>query len=482
MAKNMTDNIIWRFADKWTTQTVSFLITIIISRIIDPECYGVVSIVNAFVAVFGVFSDVGLCESLIQKKDADDDDFSTVFYLNTIICVIIYAVVYISSKSIENFYNMDSLANLIKVSAISIVISPFKGIQHARITRELDFKKLFFASLFGTLLSGVIGIAMAINGFGAWALVFANLSDLLIDTIFLWFINKWKPNIVFSTKSLKKLSSFGIRIFVISLLNTIYNKLYSFIIGKHYSSEDLAYYDKGETTIGKVTNNIDYAMNSVLFPSMSNKQNDKKEIKRIAKKAIKMNTYLIMPMLMGIYSVGDLFISFVYTDKWLPALLFIRIFSIKYALLPLHTINLNVIKSMGRSDILLKQELIKKILVIVMLLSTYRYGTIYIAYGTMICNFLSLVINSYPNDRLIDYGLFEQIKDIIPTVIISIIMMISVLLIPYYVSDIVTLTIKILVGIVMYFGVSFVMKYKPFFDYIDIIKHYISRLTNARKN
>lgn len=474
-SNSMSSGLIWRFAERWLCQIISFIITIIIARILDPEAYGIVAIISAFISIFSVFVDSGLGNSLVQKKNPDELDFSTVFYTNTLFCIIVYLILFFVSPAIEKYYSMDGLASLIRVSGITLLISALKNVQEAYVSKHLLFKKFFFSSLVGTLGSGVLGIWMALNGYGVWALVMSNVFDCAVDTLFMFFSIDWKPSLLFSFERLKGLYNYGWKIFFSTILNRVYKKMYQLIIGKYYSSADLAYYDKGSSTTDKITGNVDATINSVLFPFLSIKQDNKKDVKEIARQTLKTNFYIMTPLLVGLFVVTEPMISVILTDKWLPATFYIRIHCIISILLPFHTMNLNVIKSIGRSDIFLKLEIYKKISGILILLLTVKNGPYMIACGALVSNVVSLFINSYTNTVNINYGIFEQVKDIIPTAIAAIIMGIIVNLYNYLsISSLYKLMLQIISGGLIYISLSYVLKIDVFVNIINAIRKKIN--------
>ena len=470
--KEISSNMLWRFADKWGSQIISLIITTIIARILEPEAYGTVAIINAFINIFSVFSDCGLSDSLIQKKDADDLDYSTAFIANTFLCITIYLVIFACSPLIAKFYNIDSLTILIRVSAISILISAYKNIQHAYVAKKLMFKKYFFASIIGTVGSGILGILMAINGYGVWALIISNLFDMAVDTLCCMVMVSWRFKIGFSFERLKRLFNFGSKILLVNFIERIYNKLYQLVIGKFYTSEDLAFFDKGDNLSGKLISNVDYSISSVLFPVMSDKQNEKDNVKKIAKETLKINFYIVTPLLIGLAIVAEPLIKVVFTDKWLPAVPFVRIFCIIRLFVPINTININIIRSLGRSDIYLKQQSMKRILNILILILTAKYGVMVIAYGLIVNAIKDVIIQAYPCKKLIEYSLIEQFKDVLSTVIIGLVMGTTV----YFVGMInlgtlEVLIIQIVVGIAIYVGTSIITKNNNFYSILNAIRN-----------
>ena len=353
-------NMIWRFAERCGAQGVAFVVSIVLARLLTPTEYGTVALITVFTAIFQVFVDSGMGSALIQKKDADQLDFSTVFYFNVFMCLVVYAILFLAAPLIARFYGDPSLKSMTRVVGLTIVIAGLKNIQQSYVSRHLLFKKFFFSTLIGTITAGVVGIAMAYLGFGAWAVVAQHIVNTLIDTIVLYITVKWRPTKEFSVKRLKGLFGFGWKLLASSLLDTVYNNLRSLVIGKLYSSADLAYYNKGKQIPYVVITNINNSIDSVLLPVMAREQEHIERVKAMLRRSIKTSTYIMAPIMVGISFTAEPLIRLLLTEKWLPSVFFLRIFCITYMVYPIHTANLNAIKAMGRSDLFLKLEIIKK--------------------------------------------------------------------------------------------------------------------------
>ena len=469
--KDITSNMIWHLAEKWGCQLVAFLVTIIISRQLDPSDYGVVAITNTFISVFSVFIDGGLGNSLIQKKDADDLDFSTVFYTNVVLCVAVYLVLYLCAPLIAQFYNNAMLTDLIRVLGIIILISGVKNIQQTYVAKNMIFKKFFYSSLTGTIFSGVVGIYLAVKGYGSWALVYASLTDVIVDTLFMWFTINWRPKLIFSLERLKNLYDYGVKIFVATFIDRIYNKMYHLSIGKYCPSSDLAYYEKGYSITSKIADNTNTVISSVLFPAMSNSQDDTQKVKNIARNTLKVNVFVITPLLVGLMAVCEPLIKVALTDKWLPAAIFIRVFCLINILVPFDTINVNVTKSMGKSNLLLRQEVVNKIICIVILVASISYGALAVVLGKLLSMAVDVFIKSRPTEELVDYSLMEQIKDTMGIFAINALMGTAVYLIGKIDINIYALLmIQIITGIVIYVAMAIICKLDSFTFLVNYIK------------
>lgn len=469
-------NFIWRFAERCGAQLVTFIVSIVLARILAPEDYGTIALVTVFTTILQVFVDSGLGTALIQKKEADDLDFSSVFFFNFVVCLILYIGMFIAAPFIAEFYNDSSLTSVVRVISLTIVISGVKGIQQAYVSRNMMFKRFFFSTIGGTIFSAVFGIVLAYQGFGVWALVAQQLSNTAIDTLILWLTVKWRPKLMFSWNRLKTLLVFGWKLLVSALLDTCYNNLRNLIIGKMYSSADLAYYNQGDKFPKVIVTNINTSIDSVLLPTMSSAQDDRERVKNMTRRAIKTSTYVMAPLMMGLAFCSVPIVHLVLTDKWLPCVPFLRIFCVTYMFYPIHTANLNAINAMGRSDWFLRLEVIKKIVGMAILLSTMWFGVMAMAYSLLLSSVLSQIINSWPNRKLLGYGYLEQIRDIAPAIILAVIMGICVYFIGYIpLPTIVTLIIQIVAGAVIYIVLSAILKLEEYEYLTGMIKSFFKR-------
>lgn len=462
--KNTTvKNFIWRFAERCGAQLVTFVVSIVLARILSPDDYGTVALVTVFTTILQVFVDSGLGVALIQKKNADDLDFSSVFYFNFVVCIVLYAGMFFAAPIIASFYNDLTLIPIIRVISLTIVISGIKGIQQSFVSRNMLFKRFFFSTLGGTIFSAILGVAMAYAGCGVWAIVAQQLSNTAIDTLILWLTVKWRPKKMFSWERLKTLFSFGWKLLISSLLDTGYSNLRSLVIGKMYSPSDLAYYNQGDKLPSIVITNINTSIASVLLPTLSSKQDDRKQLKNMTRRAIKTSTYIIAPLMMGLAFCAPPIVRLILTEKWVPCVPYLRIFCITYMFYPIHTANLNAINAMGRSDYFLKLEIAKKVIGMLLLLLTMRISVMAMAYSLLVSMVTSMVINSWPNKKLLKYSFKEQIIDILQNIFIAILMggVVSTIYI-FKLSDVMTLAIQVPLGAIVYIGLSIIFKIEEF--------------------
>ena len=477
--KSVFSNFIWRFAERCGAQIVTFIVSIVLARLLMPEDYGTVALVTVFTTIMQVFVDSGLGTALIQKKDADDLDFSSVFYFNFLVCIILYLIMFFAAPLIASFYNMPELTPVVRVISLTIVISGVKGVQQSYVSRNMLFKRFFYATLGGTIFSAFLGIAMAYAGFGVWAIVAQQLSNTAIDTLILWITVKWRPKLIFSWNRLKGLLGFGWKMLCSALLETVYNNLRSLLIGKVYSSADLAYYNEGNKFPNLIVTNINTSIDSVLLPAMSKEQDDKNRVKNMTRRSIMVSCYIMAPLMIGLACCASNIVFVVLTEKWLPCVFFLQIFCITYMFYPIHTANLNAIKAMGRSDLFLKLEIWKKVIGLILLLATLFISVKAMAYSLLISTLTSMIINSWPNKKLLDYSFLEQMKDILPSILLAVGMGIVVYFIGLFpIPTLPLLFIQVVCGGLLYIAGSAVFKLEPFIYLLGIIKPMIQ---NRRK-
>lgn len=464
-------NLVWRFAERCGAQIVAFIVSIVLARVLDPDTYGIVALINVFTTIFQVFVDSGLGNALIQKKEVDNTDFSTVFFANIIFCITLYGILFIISPLIAKFYDNLSITAYMRVLGLTILISGIKNVQQAYVSRNMLFKKFFFSTLGGTVIAGITGVIMGLTGFGVWALVTQQVVNLTIDTIILWVTVKWRPEKIFSVERLKELFSYGYKLLISSLIDIFYRETRSLLIGKIYTSYDLAYYNQGDKFPNVIINNINTSIDSVLLPTLSNQQDNAECMKNMTRRAIKTSTYIMAPLMMGLAFTADSVVSLLLTDKWLPCVIYLRIFCVTYMSYPIHTANLNAIKAMGRSDLFLKLEIWKKIIGVVALIGTIWISVEAMAYSLLFMSVCSQIINSWPNKKLLNYGYRQQLKDILPEIILAVIMGACIYPIKFIPMPVIlTLIVQIVTGGGIYVIGSVIFKLDSFQYLVDVIK------------
>lgn len=464
-------NFFWRFFERVGAQLVAFVVSLIIARLLEPEAYGVIALVTVVTGILNVFVDSGLGTGLIQKKDANDTDFSTVFYTNIIFCLFLYSFLFLCAPLIARFYKNTDLTPVIRVLGLTIVISGTKNVLQSYVTKHLMFKKFFFATLAGTLFAAGIGIFMALKGFGVWALVAQHIVNLFIDTVILWIIVPWKPRLEFSLSSLRSLYSFGWKLLVSKLIHTLYLDIRQLVIGKVYSPSDLAYYNQGNKFPRFISSNINSSIDSVLFPVMSLEQNDVKRLKAMTRRSIMTSSYIMWPLLLGVAGTSKTLIPIILTEKWLPCVPYLIVACFEFGFEPLQTANLNAIKALGRTDISLRLEIIKKSISTAIIFITMPFGVMAIAIGSAIYAVIATVCNSLPNKKLLGYSYFEQIKDILPAFFLASAMFVLIYFIPLpNMALILRLFIQFIIGSFFYLSLSALLRVESFLYVKNLIK------------
>lgn len=469
-------SLLWRILERGGTQGIQFLVQIILARVLLPEEYGVIAMVSLFTIIAGVFVQSGLNTALIQKKDADETDFSSVFYLSVIIAGVVYTVLFFIAPVIASFYSEPELIPVLRILSTALFLGAFNSIQNAIIARNMQFKLLFYSSLISTTVSGAIGIAMAYMNFGVWALVAQQIINQFTISFVLWFTVKWRPKLIFSIDRVKGLFSFGWKLLVSSLLDNFYTNARSLIIGKIYNAEMLAYYNRGEQFPSLIISNIDTSIQSVMFPTLAQQQDNKQRVKDMMRRSIITSTFLVFPLMVGLAVIAKPLIIILLTDKWIPSISFLQISCAVYALYPVHQANLQAINALGRSDIVLKLEIIKKIIGVIILVITVLYGVYAIALGVLIVGIICTFLNAYPNLKLLNYSYKEQLMDIMPALGLSIIMGVAAYCVNFLnLFMVLTLVLQVIIGFVVYFFLAYIFKLECFTYLLSVIRDIYKR-------
>ena len=475
-SQSVLSNLIWRFMERCGSQLISFVVSVVLARLLAPELYGSIALVTVITSILQVFVDSGMANALIQKKDTDDLDYSSVFYFNLVFCLVLYLGLFLAAPFIARVYEDGSLVPVIRVLGLTLVVSGVKNVQQAYVSKTMQFRRFFFATLGGTLFSAVVGISMAYMGYGIWALVMQQLLNAAVNTAILWLTVGWKPRLAFSFTRLAGLISYGWKLLVSALLDTVYNKLYQLVVGIVYSSADLAYYNKADQLPVLVVENINSSIDSVLLPVLSAEQDKRLVVREMTRRAIKMSTYVMMPMMAGLAACAEPLVRLLLTEKWLPCVPYMQIFCVCYAFYPLHTANLNAIKAMGRSDMFLYLELVKKAVGILALVITMYMGVFYMALSRIFTGVLSQLINAFPNKKLLDYPYLEQLKDMAPSILLSAAMGAGVYMLTFLgLNDFATLALQLACGVALYVALSLLFRIDSFNYILSVIKNILHR-------
>lgn len=474
--QSVINNFFWRFMERCGAQGVTFVVSIILARLLDPSVYGTVALVSVFMLIMQVFVDSGMGNALIQKKDADDLDFSSVFWFNIAMCTLLYLIMFFAAPFISSFYGIPELTLIVRVMSLMLIISGMKNIQQAYVSRHMMFRIFFFTTLGGTVIAAIVGIAMAYMGFGVWALVAQMLVNAFVDTVILWITVKWRPKKIFSMSRLKGLFSYGWKLLISSVLDTVYNELRQLIIGKIYTPADLAQFNQGQKFPQFTVVNINASIDSVLLPTMSKAQDNPAAIRSMTRRAIKTSTYLMMPFMVGLAVCAEPAVRLIITDKWLPCVPYLRIFCFSFAFYPIHTANLNAIKAMGRSDLFLILEILKKVVGLTAILSTMWISVMAMAYSMIFTSVICQIINAWPNKKLLGYSYLNQVADMLPQIGMSLAMGVAVYGVQFFgMNDILTLCVQVPLGMLLYWAMSKVFRVESYTYVIGTAKEFLGK-------
>lgn len=463
--------VIWSSIDRFSAQGIQFVFSILIARLLLPEDYGVIAMLGIFMAVSQTFIDSGFGTALIRKIDRTETDFSTVFYFNIAVASVFYLILFFSAPAIANFYETPLLESVTKVVALNLIINSLSGIHNAKLSIAIDFKSRAKISIITTLLTGTVGLWMAYAGYGVWALVVQNLFSSVLRTVMLWIIVKWHPQLVFSWKSFKDLFSFGSKLLASGLLDTLYNNVYTLVIGKCFSPSTLGLYAKANGLAEFPSLNITCVLQTVTFPVLSSIQNEVGYLTDAYKRFLRLSAFVVFPLMVGLSAVADPFIRLVLTDKWENAIILLQITCFALMWYPIHAINLNILQVKGRSDYFLKLEIIKKVQGVLFLVVTVPMGIVAMCCGKVISSLISLIWNTHYTNKLIGYGYFAQMRDLLPVLIHSLVMGGIVLLVVHFMPTLwLKLIVGVLAGVVYYIAGAYIMKFPEMNELLTILK------------
>lgn len=418
--------VLWSATERFSVQGLRFFTGLILARMLLPSDYGMIGMLSIFLAISQTFVDSGFSSALIQKKDRTETDYSTAFFFNIGVGVFFYIILFFSAPLIADYFNLPLLTSLTKVIGINVFISSLAIVQNAKLTINFDFKILAKVSFASVVIGGCIGITMAYKGYGVWALVAQSLIMNSLNTLFLWFCTKWTPKAVFSKNSFNSLFSFGSKLLITGLLNTIFMNIYYLVIGKLFNARELGFYTRAKQFQKMPSENVTGIIHRVMFPVLSSIQDDNEKLLTTFRGFIRMSLFVVMPLMIGLVVVAQPLIRLLLTDKWMPTVPLLQLLCFAGMLYPIHALNINILNVKGRSDLVLRLEIIKKLIIVASILFTYRFGIKAMIIGQIITSFIALYINTYFTGKMIAYNSWEQIKDLMPIVIITLIMAICV--------------------------------------------------------
>lgn len=474
LKKQAISGIIWTFSQQFGTQLISFGVGIVLARILLPSDFGTIAMFGILMGIATTLVDSGMTSSLIRSKEVDDSDLSTIFWFNLVVSCLAYLIIYFCAPLVAKFYEVEILTPIIRIYSIILIINALVAVQRTRFIKDMDFKTSFKIQLPSLIIGGSLGVLMAYLGWGIWTLVYYPIIQTSISTIQYWFYSKWRPSFVFDREKFKYHFNYGYKLTLSGLLDITFQNIYIVIIGKVFSLAQLGYYNRALSLRQLPVSNLSAALNKVTFPLFAKISDNDGKLKEVYQKLMRVVVFIIAPVLCLLMVVAEPLIRFLLTEKWLPAVPYFQILALAGILYPIHSYNLNVLKVKGRTDLFLKLEVWKRVLVICTVLISIQFGMIGLLWGQVFTSVLAFFINTYYTGKLINYGSFQQIADLLPTFILSG----GVALILYFVDlkffihlqDLIRLIVLSLSYGILFLGIAFVIKFKEISYLKELIK------------
>lgn len=463
---------LWSSVERFSVQGIAFVVMIVMARILTPEDYGLVGMVTIFVAVSQSLVDSGFSQALIRKQDRSETDNSTVFFFNIAVGLVLYLILFLCAPLIARFYDQPLLTPLTRLISLSVLINSFVVVQRALLTVRIDFKTQAKASLAAAIIAGAVGITMAYTGFGVWAIVWYQLVNLAVNVGLLWVFSKWRPRLLYSWASFRELFSFGSKLALSGIIDTLYNNIYLIVIGKVFKASDLGYYTRAHQFAQFPSSNLSAIMQRVTFPVLCTIQDDDDRLRSVYRRFLRLSAFVVFPLMCGLAGVSYPFIRLILGEKWLFSAGLLQIICLSMMWYPVHAINLNLLKVKGRSDLFLRLEIIKKCLGVAVLCATVPLGLVAMCWGSVVSSILCLVINTRYTGRLIQVGFLVQMRDLLPTLLYSISMgglvLLTVNIIPG--SDWLRLASGILTGIIFFLAATILTRSRDLHELRQLMK------------
>ena len=473
----------WTAIDSIARYGITFIVGIVLARLLSPDEYGLIGILTIFINLFNVIVDGGFAHALIRKKDATDEDYCTVFYTNLVISIVLAATLFLCAEPISIFFERGELYDLTRVMSVIVVINALSIVQRTRLTKRIDFKTQTKISIIASVTSGIVGIGMALMGFGVWALVSQQLSSQLLTSILLWLYNKWIPKLVFSWDSFKDLWSFGWKLLASSVIGSLTNDLYNAVIGKCFTPQALGYYTRARHFSGIFSTNISTIVNKVSFPVLSTIQDDRQRLKSAYRRLIKVTMLPTFVLMLGMAAVAKPMILVLIGEKWLTAAQYLQIICFYAMMIPLHTINLISIQVVGRSDITLRLRIIKSAVGLIPIgIGILTNSIIWMLVGSLIVDYFCYYLNTYYSGPLLGYPIHEQIKDIMPSLGVALLMAVPVYFLSYLpISPFVILPVQIILGAALVIMICKFFKLPEYFEIRGVVINHVNKIRNVKK-
>lgn len=461
----------WSLVENFSLQGIQFVIGVLLARVLSPSDYGMVGMLAIFTAISQALINSGFSTAIVRKTDRTQTDLSTAFWFNIGVGIVLYFILFFSGPLIARFYNVPLLADLIKVTAITLIFNSLCIVQQALFTIKMDFKTQAKISVSSSLTTGVIGVVMAYNGFGVWSIVWPGVFGGALRCILMWVFSKWRPDKIFSKASFKDLFSFGSKLLLSGLIDTTYNNIYPIIIGKKFSATDLGYYSRADGYSQLPATSITGVLQRVTFPMLCEIQNDMSRLERVYRQLLRLSAFVVFPAMVGLAALAEPLIRFMITDKWLMCVPYLQILCFSLMWYPIHAINLNLLQVKGRSDLFLKLEIIKKMIGVLTIIIAVPFGIMWMCIGRIITSILCLAVNTYYTGKLIHVGFIKQMGDLLPIMLLSLFNGAIVLGITYFIDNIaLQVVIGLVTGIVVYTATAYLLKFKELDFILETLK------------
>ena len=455
--------MVWTFGQQMGTQMIGFIVSMILARLLQPSDFGVIALFGVLLGIGGVFVSSGLATSLIRTPETDDSDYSTVFIFNVAVSILVYAALYIAAPYVADFYKLPLLTDVVRVYSITIVIGALSTVQQTLLTKQLNFKKQMYISLPSLVLGGIAGVVLAYMNFGVWALVHMAIIQSLLSCIFFWILSDWRPRLIFSKVKFKYHFAFGYKMALSGLLDILFTNSYTIIIGKLYSPAQVGFFNRADSLKQLPVSNLAGALNKVTFPLFAKIQHDDVQLRVVYRKIMQMVIYIIAPVLSIMVVLAEPLFRLLFTEKWLPAVPYFQVLSVAGLLYPIHAYNLHILQIKGRSDLFLRLEVIKKILMLVIIAGSLYFGMMGLVWGQVVFSLVALFINMHYTGKFLSYTAWHQFLDLLPAIGLSVVMAFVIRELDFYLlrnaMDWVRVLAGSAIGAVLYVGVSYILKF-----------------------
>lgn len=478
--KKILSGIGWAYGERILAQLVSLAVSVVLARMLDPENYGIIEIVIVFINILDAFVSGGFGNALIQKKNADDLDFNTICWFSISLSVVLYGALFFAAPYIAAFYDMPQLTWVTRIMGIRLPVSAFNSVQHAYVQRKMEFKRFFFSTLGGTLVSAIAGILMAYMGFGVWALVAQYMVNAIINTVVLRFTIKWKPRLEWSLARLKSMLRFALHMLGATLTNTVQDNVRSLIIGKVFTPQDLAYYNQGKKYPATLMNNLVGSVQKVMFPAFTD-QEACDQIKLTMRKAIRLSSFVLVPVIVGVVAVADTFVLVLLTDKWAPVIPYLRIASLIYLTRTMNSLFQSSLLAIGKSNVNMAHEIVGSVLSLILIgVGAFLLKSVsFIAWSYVFVMIEGTLFFIFFVSKYFRYNIKEIGADFLPYLGIAALMGVAVYFVGMLrINNLLLLVLQILGGIVIYVCLSRIFKIKEFDSTLRLLKHFVGKGKN----